>query len=163
MLDIIKEKVNLVEKSGEYKKWLLSNKDSYLCSVFCLDDKENNWQIDYYNSKTKLITNFFLQNDVIVINTDKVFSKSPKKVNELHLDKVKIDLDEVMDIINKLVKNKYNGEEPHKTIVILQHLSELLWNITIIMSSFNILNVKVNAIDGEIIEENIGSVFRVGS
>ena len=107
MLDIIKEKLNLIEKSDEYKKWLLDNKNSYLCSIFCLDDKEDNWQIDYYNPKTKLITNYFLQNNVIITNTDKVFSKTPKKINELNINEVKIDLDKVKEITNKII----NGEK----------------------------------------------------
>ncbi|MBS3149733.1 hypothetical protein J4455_03525 [Candidatus Woesearchaeota archaeon] len=160
MLDIIKEKLNLIEKSDEYKKWLLDNKNSYLCSIFCLDDKEDNWQIDYYNPKTKLITNYFLQNNVIITNTDKVFSKTPKKINELNINEVKIDLDKVKEITNKIINEKYKGESPYKTIVILQNLNEVLWNVTIIMGSFNILNIKINALNGEIIEENMGSVFK---
>lgn len=101
-----------------------------------------------------------MQNNVIIENTDKVFSKTPNKVNELKIEDVKVDLDKAKDKIDDLIKTKYKGEVPNKTIIILQNLEEVLWNITIIMNSFNILNIKINAVNGDIIEENMGSAFR---
>ena len=163
MLKEIKEKISNIKKSPEYKKWINNNKEAYLCSVFCLSQEEDNWQVDFYDTKTKLITNFFLQNNIILENTDKVFSKTQEKINELNIDEVKVDLDKIMNLIDSLVKGKYKNETAYKKIVILQNLTEILWNITIIMSSFNILNVKISAKDGKILEEHLSSVFNFTS
>ncbi|HLC74032.1 MAG TPA: hypothetical protein VJH20_05355 [Candidatus Nanoarchaeia archaeon] len=159
MLDTIKDKLKLVQNSDEYKKWFTENHNSYLCSVFCLDYKEDNWQIDFYNPDTELITNFFIQNEVIVLNTDKIFSKTEQSPNELKLLDVKVDLDKALTKIDKLIEDKYKNEVPYKKIIILQCLDEVLWNITLIMQSFNILNIKISAVDGKIIQHKLSPVF----
>lgn len=159
MLSNIKKKLIEVQKSSEYRDWFTKNSSGYLCSIFCLEKEEDDWQLDFYSPKSKLITNFSIKNENIVYSTDKVFSKTKQKINELKIENVKVDLDKVMDKINVLMSDKYKGETPQKQIFILQNYKGLVWNITFIMTSFNILNVKINAVNGRIMDDKMSSVF----
>jgi uncharacterized protein YpmB len=50
-------------------------------------------------------------------------------------------------------------EIPTKKIFILQQKESPIWNITYLTQSLNILNMKINAETGQIIEEKIESAM----
>lgn len=50
-------------------------------------------------------------------------------------------------------------EIPSKKIFILQQKESPIWNITYLTQSLNILNMKINAETGQIIEEKIESAM----
>lgn len=97
-----------------------------------------------------------MKKKVRILNTDsKVFKKEGLKVDKLNLDEIKITLKEALDIVSNLKNEKYKNEKPNKIIVILQKIKKPLWNITYLTAAFNILNVKIDAKSGRIIEEKI--------
>ena len=133
--------------SKEYKEYKKNNPDSYLTSCFIIIDKTN-WQFDFYN-KNNTITSFIINNKIEITKNQKIFQKEKTKLKELDLNKIKITLKEAL----KLIKTKDNFV---KTIVILQ---PYLWNITLITSTFKVLNVKIDAIKKEIISEQYESIL----
>lgn len=150
-----------LENSSEYKKWKKDNKDSYLCSCFYLDQDGGNWQFDFYLPKKDKIKTFIVEDSEIKsLKDSEIFRKEKKELRKLDLNKVKIDFENAIDIIDNLKKNKYKTENVLKRIIILQNIEKQMWNITYLTSSFNILNVKIDAFSGKILSENFESVMR---
>ncbi len=155
MLNKLRDSLEKIKESEDYKEWKNKHKDAYFCSAF-LD--KNEWRIDFYDPDSDKMSTFRFE-DKVVFEEDSVFRKNKDKINELNLEKIKIDLKRVESIIEKLIEEKYKGEKVNKRIVILQHLDKQMWNIIYVMNSFNVLNVKIDAESGEIIHENIAPIL----
>lgn len=162
MLDKLKEFLKKVEDSKEFKNWRIDHEKAYFCSAFLLGPELNqdNWQIDFYNQYNDKITSFIDVSGAINFKEENIFKKPEDKVEELDLDKIKIDLDKALNKFEKVKKKKYPKENPTQKIVILQKLDFITWNITYINTSLNILNIKINAVNGRIIEESLTSVMK---
>ena len=156
----IKELLERVMNSRLYKNFNNDDK-AYLCSFFKIDGEEeqDEWQVDFYNPENDKITSFKeIGNQIRIIGKDsKIFKEKEAKVNELRIDKVKIAPEDAIKAVDELKKKKYSGEEALRRIVILQSTKEFKenWNITYLTTSFNILNVKINAKNGKVIEESL--------
>ncbi len=151
----LKELYDHIQDSKEFKSWHKKNSDFYLCSFFTILN-EQGWQVDYYSPSKDRIASFIFEQKLKVLNTDsKVFKKEGLKVDKLNLDEIKINLETALDIVLKLKNKKYSNEKANKVIVILQKIKKPLWNITYLTATFNILNVKIDAKSGKIIEEKI--------
>lgn len=152
----LKEDLKLIENSEVFKKW--NKNKAYLVSCFFLD---NTWQFDFYSKKTKKISSFNLEDkDIKIIEEDsKVFQKEQKDLEGLDLSKIRIKLEEAIKITDKIKKEKTPNENISKRIIILQNINAPLWNISYITSAFNLLNVKINAIDSKIIEQKFDSII----
>lgn len=153
-----KDDVDKIKNSDVFKNL---KKKLYLCSCFAIDD---DWQYDFYDKKSKKITSFKVVDKVKLLEEgSKVFQKEEIVLERLNLDDVKIKLSEALLKIDKIKKEKADSENINKKIIILQHIKVPLWNISFLTTSFNILNVKINAVNGEIISEKFESLlnFRV--
>lgn len=136
----------------------LFNKDLYLCSCFSINEQ---WQFDFYNKKTKRITSFVIEDNKpkILVENQKPFQKTPEDLKELNLSEVKISLKYALIKIDDIKKQKAPSGSISKKIMILQTQKQPIWNITYITSAFNVLNVKISAIDGKIISESFQSAL----
>lgn len=154
---MIEEYKHLIEDK-KFKSWKSKYKDSYLCSVFLLKDQNlsSGWQFDYYLPKKKRMTTFIVGKTIKSAKDQKIFSTSDM-IDEINLDDVKFSFDKVV----KLVMPRYKDKRFVKEIIIIQSLnSKLLWNISLVTSDFNLINVKVDAINGKIIEETSSSLLQ---
>ena len=156
----IKELLTKLNSSDEFKKYKEKNKDSYLCACFLIYDNQDEmiWQLDYYNKKKHEVTSFLMSDKIEVKTSKQIFQKEKKRIEKLDINSIKIGFEKALGIIEDIKKKKYSNENPTKTIVILQN-SKPVWNITYLTASFNILNVKISAITGEIISEKLDSVI----
>lgn len=155
---IFEKEFNEIINSDKYKSFKEQNQLSYLSSIFILD---NNLQFDFYNKETDKITSFTLKDKEITSEESKVFKQENSDVKELKLDKVKVDIKKVKSILSKSLE-KYNQREK-KEIIILQSQEEPLWNVSYITTEFKLLNVKIDAISGQILSEKIESVLNFKS
>ncbi len=153
MLDILKQNLEEIKGSQEFKEWKRKHSKAYLCGAF-LDKK---WQIDFYDPSTDKITTFHIDNGFL-FEEGEIF-KSKKKIKELNLNKVKVDLEKALNLIKKLIDERYNHQEETNKIIILQHLEKQVWNITYVMKNLNILNVKIDTETGKIIHEDYGQLL----
>jgi len=158
MIELIKQ----LESSDEFSNWKKENKDSYFCSAFTIiEGKEKPiWQLDYYNSENDKITSFIIDKFIKRQESEKAFKKDETKIKEIKSDDIKIDFDEALNIANKVIKEKYNGNQVNKIILILQNLEKTLWNITFLTSSFNLINIKISCEDGKLISKKIESLLK---
>ena len=99
---------------------------------------------------------FIVGKDVKFTKDQKIFSTS-KKIDEIDLKDVKFPFENVV----KLVMPKYKDKRFVKEIIIIQSLnSKLLWNVSLVTSDFNLINIKIDAKTGEIIEETSSSLLQ---
>ncbi len=134
------------------------NKKGFLCSIFAMcDDKQDSpeWQIDFYSKKEDAITSYLMKQDIKIIENSEIFKKENVKIKKLNLEDVKISYEE----IPKLTKKFLDKEKLVKAIIILQQNTAPLWNLSYITDSFNLINIKINAENGKILEQTKSSLL----
>ena len=152
-MERLKKFLSNIKKSHEFKEWHKENKDSYLSDCFALlndryDINKIDWQGDYFSEK---------DNKVSIKKDQKILKDKRDIVKELDVSKVKTNADDVI----KKIKEKYPDQIPNKIIVILQNIDITVWNITFVTRSFNVLNVKIDAENGDVIDESLKPVFEI--
>lgn len=158
----IKQALEKLQESNEFKKWRDENKEDFMSYAFCQIDKdEGAWQIGYHNKTEDKITTFIVDNEIKIIADQEIFKKPEAVVNKLDLDKVKLSFSEIMEKVSDFQKKEYSKEIVKQKIVILQNLEKFgnVWNITLITMAFNMLNMKLSAEDGKILHHKISSIL----
>jgi hypothetical protein len=153
----IREVVEKLENSKEFKDWKKKNKTHYLVHLFNMYDNqvEGVWQVGYSNRDSK-VTTFIIGEKISIIPDEEVFQEKKKQIKELNLDKIKIDLDEALDKAEEFQKKNYDGNTPLKILVVVQNIADnLLYNITYITRAFNTLNMKIDAFNNNMINHEI--------
>jgi hypothetical protein len=151
---MIVNQYNRLKESVLFNRWKEKNKEYYLCSYVLINDAP---QFDFYNPKSDRITSFVLNKKIEIKNDQNIFKKAKDKIKELNINKIKISLYHAIKKINSI--EKYKHEEFNKKIIILQNSQCPLWNISLISKTLRILNIKLNAVNGEIISENYESLL----
>ena len=151
----MKEAYNELINNPTFLEWGGDNEASYLCGCYNSRDGVNDdvWNFDFYN-KNDTITTFQVSVEIKKNENQEIFKEDSIKLNEINLDEVEVELDSA--IVNA---KKSHKEEFSKTIAILQKSKELQWNITMISADFNVLNVRIDAISGNELHRNFGSVL----
>ncbi|MBS3134060.1 hypothetical protein J4214_02405 [Candidatus Woesearchaeota archaeon] len=149
-----------LESSKVYKSWKKKNKDSFLCSCFFTDD-ENNWQFDFYLPKKDMIKTFVVEDlNIKELADSRIFRNDKSNMKVLNLDDVKIDFDEALKIMDNIKNQKYKSENVLRKIVVLQYIKRQLWNMTFLMSSLNLLNVRIDSESGKVLSENVENIMK---
>jgi hypothetical protein len=149
-----KEILKDLKDSEVFKDWSIENPTAYICNCFNID--EGDWQFCFYSPTKDNITTF--SNKQILESDSEIFRKEKDAIKKLNIENIRIDLPQALEIFENINKKKYSKEKPTKKIVILQKLNVPTWNITYLIS-FNILNIKIDAITGRVISENLNSVM----
>ena len=153
MLEFFKK----LEKSHVFKDWKKENKNYFLYSCFSIiDKKEEFWQFDYYSKKLNKITSFKVSENIEIFPEDDIFSDGKNTINKLDLKDLKIEFNEIFEKLRKKHKDVV------KEIIILQNSDGLIWNISLLTSTMNLINVKACASTGKILEEKSESVLNFG-
>ncbi|MBI5391926.1 hypothetical protein HZB00_02900 [Candidatus Woesearchaeota archaeon] len=156
MLSSILEAYKRITASKEFIK------EGFLCGVFIMapaKDIENTvWQLDFYNKEKDVITSYKDTNPVAIEHRDdQVFKEEKTSVNELKLEEVKVSPEEALKAAKKILKDKH--ETADQVIIILQQQEIPMWNISFLTSTFNLLNIKINARKLNVVEEKIASLL----
>jgi hypothetical protein len=162
----IKELYDKVINSSEYAD--KKDKIDYLAHFFTMLDKDfnriGNWQAGFYNKKDDLIVVFELMPDgSIGVSESKPLKKEEHVVGELKMDEIELGFDDALEKLNQFQKEKYPGNLTMKVVVLLQIFdSAPIWNLTVVTSTYNTLNVKLHAKTGEIIDHSLDSLLSWG-
>ena len=154
---MIQEYNNLIN-SEEFKKWKSKNKDSYLSSCLIMQDQDNkgSWNFGYYILKKNKITTFIMDNEIIINEDQKIFEQSKEKLKEVKINDVEFNLDNV----NKFILKEFKDKKLIKTIIVLQYIETLLWNITLLGLDFNLINIKLDSKTGKLIDKSVTSMLQ---
>lgn len=160
----IKELIVKIKKSDAYLKW--DDKDeSYLAHIFKMLDEinKNEYQVGFYNLKNRKITTFIFNEelDTIQIHPEsETFKETEEHIKKLDLEKVKFSSLEALEKVNKFKEEKYSMHPVDKSFFIVQNLDKgQVWNFTFITKTFHVLNIKIDSEEGNVIEDEINSVF----
>ena len=146
--------IDKVRNSEIFKNW---HTDEYLVSYNLIDDTQN---VNFYSNRTKKITTFAVS-DRIEMKEDQVFQNEARDLEELDLTTISIDINMAMKQVDKIKNIRIPSDLITKKIIILYQEKVPIWNLTYITSNLNVLTVKINAIDGEVINEHLQSVFNM--
>jgi hypothetical protein len=158
------EALSLLMKSIEFKDWKKQNNLSYLSHAFIMVDPEvkEEWQIGFFNHKSENVVTFNIGKE-ITMNPESEPLSEDKMIEKLDPAKVKITLQQALDIAEKTQKEKYSAHSPFKKIVLLQKLIDVgqVWNITYVTNTFKTLNIKIDSQDGKVLKDDLLDLFRV--
>lgn len=176
--------VEAVEKSSEFSEWRKTNGSAYLTSLFVMvkdlarlessDSDANEWLLSYYGGDDDTFTTFSSLG-VKRAAREQAFKKG-KTLPELKATEVKVDVQGSVQAAEEVRGSKYKGEGVSSMIAILQPLSagEIfdgvdkakkiagtipVWNLTYITTSYNIINVKVDAETGKVLTDRMSGVM----
>ena len=149
----IKETLSAIENSECYALWQKENPDSYLASIFSMFEKieEANWSANYYNPADKTITSFTTEE----IEPKKEAFTKEEDIPELNLKDCLLKEDETFAQVQKIAKEKHNADSAQKYVFLLQRLGNItVWNATLILPTLKIVNIKISAKSGELVESS---------
>ncbi len=152
----IKELVEKLESSDEFRSWRKDNEGFYLVHLFYMSNQPA--QIGYYDKESDRITTFEVNGGVSINPTSEVFKES-KSVPRLELSNVKTDRHEALETVKELIKQHYPKEILDKEMILLQEISNrTVYNVTYFTKAFNTLNIKVDAGTGKVISHDLNSL-----
>jgi hypothetical protein len=156
--------ISNVESSDEYKDFIKNNPHHYLAHLFSLMDSEhkNDWQLGYYSKETDKITVFdYLEDGTLSIMPPQEAFKEKNYIEPLDIGKVKVSKDQAIAIVDKIIKENYKAESLSKMIILLQNLPEhgQIWNITIVTTTFSVINIKIDSKNGTVIKHSKESLI----
>jgi len=157
----LRKTIEDLENRKEFKEWKKDNASSYLAHVFMMVKKgEELMEIGYYHEDGTITT--FAPGESIAINHHKeIFQKEKKEVRKLDRSRIKLTLDKSLEIAGKLQKDKYPAEMPMSKMIVLQAMEAAhVYNITYLTCNFKTLNIKINAENGEIMQENLAPLIQ---
>ncbi len=181
---MLSQLVESVEKSGEFSDWRKTNGSAYLTSLFVMvkdlarleseDGNATEWLLSYYDEDDDTFTTFSSLG-VKRAAKEQAFKKG-KTLPMLNASVVKVDVQDSVQAAEEVRGSKYKGEGVSSLIAILQPLSaeEIfdgigkakkiagpipVWNLTYITTSYNIINVKIDAETGKVLSDRMSGVM----
>jgi len=153
-----------LKESDVFADWSKQNPNSFFSYALKImeSSSEEPWQLGFYiKSKDKMASFVVKENDVGMQQEDEVFKKPDVEVKPVTIDNVKLDFKDILELANRLKKEKYPGEIASKIIAILQNLEAYgdIWNITFVTLSYNILNLKLSAETGRVLYSHLESLM----
>ncbi len=134
------------------------NSDEFLCGVFLIcevkDLKNTPWQFDFYNKEKDSMRSYKIEEQIEETDNSEVFKNENIEIEELNLEEIKIDFEELEPKLTEILNNY--KEIAVKISIIIQKQNHIpIWNIIYITKNFNLINIKINAIDGKILEDKV--------
>ncbi|MFH1399067.1 MAG: hypothetical protein ABIG95_03070 [Candidatus Woesearchaeota archaeon] len=155
-MEIIQLIKNL-EASDCFKAWKKQHKDAILMYLYNMveDHKFRDWNIGYYSNTSRKITVFEKKVAKFGIIEECDPAESAEPIKAIDTPKIAVDTMQAMETAFKLAKEEYPNNSSQKIVVILQNLAMgQLWNLTLVGKSFDILNIKIDANSGKILEHS---------
>ena len=156
-----------MENIKDSYKRLISSKEFNNIGIFSsafimTDEKElenSKWQMDFYNKENNKIITYLMKDKIEVLKNDEIFKDETTNINEIDLNNLNFKLENCLNIGKESLER--DNETPVKVIIILQKLENLTWNLTYMSTKFNLINLKINAENGKVIEESISPLLNL--
>lgn len=149
-----------LESKESYKKFKRIYPESYLCSIFCILNKNE-------KESDRIEFNFFIpkENKVAIFNFPfdefKVSNNEGNFFEKIDsLEKIKIGVENIFEKVEKIKKEK---KIKHQTSRVIAVLLKDKWSLTCISDLLDILKFEVNPFNEEIIKiekKKIGDIFK---
>lgn len=156
----IKDVITKIESSEEFKT---IDPDHYLVHVFRMMDAHSSdeCQVGYYSKKSDRVIVFdYLDGNIKMTDPQEAF-KEKNFIAALEIDKINVTMDQALDMAEDVIKKNYPAHLLSKAILLLQKLPEYgqIWNVTVITHTFNVINVKIDAVNSKLIKHSMESLL----
>lgn len=154
----IEEILNALKKSKNYK----IVKDLPISFMYFTDDS---LQVGFLSENLETLQIFYFKNKEnhtqIVFSEEKnVTINEEKNEQKIDLDNIKISYSKTKELFKEFLKKNYQKTKLLKIFYILQNSSQgIIWNITGLCADFDVLNVKICARTGNILEYSKEQMF----
>ncbi len=154
-------------KEELFRDWKKQNSGIYLSHFFCqMSNKfepKTSWEIGFFNPEDQKITVFKpLEKEGFEIKAaDEVFKEEKTKVEELDMNVVKFNFEKALANVKEKVPEFFPKLVLGDGFCILQSFNqETLWNFTFIATTLQFVNLRLSAIDGEIVNKSLINVVQ---
>lgn len=159
--------VGLVESSPIFSSFKSINPHHYLAHAFATIkglDSLSPLEFGYYSKEDDKIT-VFKTEPIAAMPPEEVF-KEEGVVQKLDLDEITVGFGDVAGIVKNLYSKSYSHHPVLQMFCVLQYNTAYetpVWNITVVFSTLHMLNVKVDAVSGRIIVEDLQNIMSLKS
>ncbi len=170
----VKYLIQELQETSHYKTFKEQNPDSYFAVAFLildLEQKSEQIQLDYFLPEQNKIAAFShplgpvgssprdsepkIHDNIISVQEGKT---EPAEIKSMikQTTQIKIDIDDLEEKSNQLIKENNSTIIPTKIIAILK---DDIWNLTCMDNALGIIRIKINAITEEIQDFDKGSLM----
>lgn len=150
-----------IESSPAFKQFRKEHEDAFLCAGFFVLDYEqgnNQSQLDYSLKNGKIFT-FLLSNTDEVTVKEAETMPGAKKLPEIS-KKIKIDLDEIKEMVDKRMEKEEIQNKIIRIIAVLQmHEGKQIWNLNCILEGMGILQAHIGCMNKKILKFEKKNLF----
>lgn len=162
MINDFKKIIDELINSKEYSDFKIKNKDYYLAHGFVQLNAnftlKSNWQIGFYSPKKDNLA-VFETNPIKLLPFEKAFKKDGEISELKNIQNLKT-TNEILELLKIHHKKKYLSQIPSSYLIIVQIIENIpVYNITTITTSFSMINIRFNALTGEIILDECRSIL----
>lgn len=159
---LLKELRNLVESNDEYKTYRAHAPNALIAHVF-INQKNNSeeWHLGYFDPDTKKITSFTTEPTVHISGSDAALSKTGD-VPPLSWNELKVEFATAKASAEKIMKEHYSAHPGAQMISVLQTIDIPVWNLTIVTNTFHIVNIRIDAVTGQVLAHAQQSLMGLG-
>lgn len=161
----LKQKLEELKNSEDFKTWNKENPENFLAHFFLTEQngKINELQVGFYNKKKQKMKPFSIFESITALEEEKIFREPNKRIHELDIKKVKINLEDAIETIKKICLESYSQHPIMKSIIILQNIKGTnVYNVTLITQTFSAINIKMNSEDGSVVSKTITNLAAFG-
>ncbi len=144
-----KQALSKLHSSEIFRDYQKKNPSSYLTNSLYL----NEWQINYFSPKTSVITSFIINNKI----KKKTLEANNKEFPVLNKSKINFDIEKALSVS----VDNFSRSESVTIIIIQTENSVPIWNISIPTPSLKVINIKVSAETGEILERSEKNIIEL--
>lgn len=149
-----------LSRSREFLDWQKKNPAAFLSHFYCRLDSRfrplSPWEAGFYSKKNDKITIFIIGKKISLRPEEDIYKKPGMVIEKLELGKISLDFPQALKIFQNIKIRQYPSEILFNGFLILQNFQhQTVWNISFITKSFQILNVKLNAVNQEIVSHKL--------
>ncbi len=114
------------------------------------------WEIGFYNPKNDKITTFIqIKKGFEIKPEEEIFKRKEDPVEPLHLERAQLTLEKAGETCRREFCSSFPKEALGDGFAILQSLQgRTLWNVSCLSRSLKFLNLKVDAVSGEVVSSD---------
>ncbi|MCK4649624.1 hypothetical protein KAT36_00165 [Candidatus Pacearchaeota archaeon] len=153
-----------LQETSHYEAFQKQNPDSFFAAAFLILDTENKIPQnpeDIPSDQKQIQLDFFIPSQNKIASFPHL-SSEPKihddKIENMQLQtlKIKIDINDIEPTCKQIIKENNSAISPTKIIAILR---DNQWNLTCMDNALGIIRIKIDAISGETLDYNKGSLM----
>ncbi len=154
---MIKEDFQKIQSCGKYNPIL--NK-AFLVSCFLNESLVKPlWEYNFYSLDNNTTYTFIIDNDDAILKDSGSLMNLKKNPEPLSLVNIKLNEKEAIALAKYHLVKKYNEENISKIIISIDHEKTILWNITVVLKNLNIINLRINDKNSEVMDSKLVSPF----